>query len=697
MAFSMLIEGGGTMTRTCRLLAITLSLMLACAGTAAADGSGVMAMPGEACNTPAKPDWSDAEKWAWGKICVGEAADMADYADGPIDPKSDDAWPKGRDLSARFLEAILLVEPFRSAVPIKGVAIEHAHFGDVIDLSNASLIRALWFWDSRFDKTVSMLTLRSPAPVGLDGSWFGDSLDFQRAQIDGSILMRSVVVKHKVTMEATKIGSILDLTGADVGGDVSFTRLATGGGVILDASTLGAELSVYGAHIGERLSLNGVHVVGNANMERMVLSGTLFADADDNAGPARFDGGVDLLGATIAGGSEFRAARVGRKLTFEQASVGGYLWLSGDDHSRGDFGQIDLVGTHIGSGVQIHGASFHGLVNFEDARVDQSVEMYGGVEFYREVRMDRAKLGGNVDITDAIFDGPVNMRAIQVGTDLLMHSGTEFDRDLDLSFSRISENLDMTEGTFTNVNLTGAMIASEIRLGAIEAAVPTWRARQEPEKTNEVQLILRNVSAGALQDLPKSWPDHVDLEGFTYARLGGFGSPAATLGGRKTSELLTWLEKQDGYSPQSYMQLAAVFRSSGYPSKADWILFNGKLRELFHARPDQFIFLFLYCITTGFGIYPQVAALWVILLVAIGTFVFGRDKEPTLAQMNWTDRAIYSLDMLIPVVHLRGKNYGFEPASNRARYYLYFHRFAGFLLASVLIASMTHGGIELHS
>jgi hypothetical protein len=145
------------------------------------------------------------------------------------------------------------------------------------------------------------------------------------------------------------------------------------------------------------------------------------------------------------------------------------------------------------------------------------------------------------------------------------------------------------------------------------------------------------------------------------------------------------------------MQLATVFRNSGYPDKADWILFKGKLRELGQARPDQFIFLLFYCITTGFGIYPQVAALWVILLVAIGTIVFGRDKEPTLAQMNWTDRVIYSLDMLIPVVHLRGKNYGFEPASNRARYYLYFHRFAGFLLASVLIASMTHGGIELHS
>jgi hypothetical protein len=52
--------------------------------------------------------------------------------------------------------------------------------------------------------------------------------------------------------------------------------------------------------------------------------------------------------------------------------------------------------------------------------------------------------------------------------------------------------------------------------------------------------------------------------------------------------------------------------------------------------------------------------------------------------------------MLIPVVHLRGKNYTFEPQSNHVRYFLYAHRFIGFLLATVLIASLSHGSVEFH-
>lgn len=685
------------MPKMWRLLAITLLLMLDCSGMAAADSPGVMAMPGEACNTPAKPDWSDAEKWAWGKICIGETADMAEFAPGPTDPKSDDAWPHDRDLSARFLEAILLVEPFRSAVPIAGVSIQHAHFSDYIDLSNASLIRALWIWDSRFDGALYMLTLRSSGPLGLDGSWFQDHLDFQRAQIDGSVLMRNVVVKKGVSMAAIRIGSSLTMVGADIGGNLDLDRLNSGGGVFLNGSTERADFDISGAHIGDMLNLNGAHIAGDANLQRMVLSGTLFAAPEEGIGAARFDHDADLLGAAIGGGAEFRAARVHGELTFEQASIGGYLWLSGEGNERGDFGQIDLVGAHVGSGILIHQADFRGLVRFDDARVDQSVKINSGVEFFRGVQMIRAKIAGDVEIKSTVFDGPVQMKALQVGNSLSMNHYAEFDRKIDLSFARIGENLDMTEGTFTDVDLTGATIASELRLGAIETAVPTWQVPQQPASPADVQLVLRNVSAGALQDLPTSWPKVIDLEGFTYTRLGGFGTPVAVLAHRDTSEFTDWLEKQTAYSPQSYMQLATVFRNSGYPDKADWILFKGKLRELGQARPDQFIFLLFYCITTGFGIYPQVAALWVILLVAIGTIVFGRDKEPTLAQMNWTDRVIYSLDMLIPVVHLRGKNYGFEPASNRARYYLYFHRFAGFLLASVLIASMTHGGIELHS
>ncbi|HEY2889902.1 MAG TPA: hypothetical protein VGJ31_04715 [Dongiaceae bacterium] len=683
-----------------RLLAIIFSWILGllafggsilgAAGLAHADQPGVMAMPGEACATPPVSDWTEPEKWAWGRICTGEVADMADHTGGSDEPATSDDWPAGRDLSLRFLETILLVEPYRSAVPILGVRIHGAHFAEFVNLSNASLIRELWLDNSRFDRGADMLSLHSNGSLSLEHSWFGGPLDLQRSQIDGSLFMKNVVTADEISMTAAKIASILDLTAASVGGDLDLSRLSVNGDVILTSSEEHGALNISGSHLGNKLDFNGAHIAGDANLQRLTLASTLFAEADKAGKRTRFDGGLDMLGAVLSGSAEFIGASARKELILEQASIAGYLWLAGDDDQRGDFVQVDLVGAHIGSGILIHQADFHGKVRASDIHVGQSVEINSGVEFFRAVEMIRARIEGDFDITRTTFDGPVDMKGLQVGDDLLINQTAEFDRDLNLVFARIGQSLDFTNGTFAAVDLTGATIGSEIRLASQSASPPKWNTPRT--------LILRNVSAGALQDVPTSWPDEIDLEGFTYMRLGGAGAPVAALGERATSEFTDLLEKQKAFSPQSYMQLATVFRNSGYADKADWILFKGKLRELDESiyRPDRFLFLFIYCITTGFGIYPQLAALWVILLVVIGTFIFGRDKRRELSEASWFDRAIYSLDMLIPVIHLRKSNYEFEPASTRARYYLYFHRLAGFLLASVLIASMTHGGVELH-
>jgi hypothetical protein len=421
------------------------------------------------------------------------------------------------------------------------------------------------------------------------------------------------------------------------------------------------------------------------NLQRLSLGSNLFAKADKGGKQARFDGGLDMLGAVLSANAEFIGTITRKELIFEQASIAGYLWLAGDDQHRGDFGPVDLVGAQIGSGILIHLADFRDQVRLADAHVGQSIEINSGVEFFMAVELTRARIDGDFTIRQTKFDAPVDMKALRVGNDLSFNDGAEFEGDLNLAFARTGQSLDFTNGTFAAVDMTGATIGSEIRLGA------------KQKSDLNAKLSLRNVSAGALEDVSaSSWPAEVDLEGFTYTRLGGFGTPVADQHAASTYTDL--LERQSVYSPPSYMQLATVFRNSGYADKADWILFKGKLRELDESiyRPDRFIFLFIYCITTGFGIYPQLAALWVILLVVIGTFIFGRDKRRELSEASWFDRAIYSLDMLIPVIHLRKSNYEFEPASTRARYYLYFHRLAGFLLASVLVASMTHGGVELH-
>ncbi len=453
------------MPKACRLLAIALSLPILCAGEAAADSPGmpgVMTMPGERCTVEAKPEWSAAEKWAWGKICVGEIADMVEFAPGPDDPKKDDTWPDGRDISARFLDTVLLLEPYRSTIPNLGVTIQHAHFADYIDLSEASLIRTLWLEKSRFDQGVNLSTLHSTRLLGLDGSRFNEKVNLQRAEIDGSVFMRNVLARNEITMTAAKIGSSLTLDDSIVSGDLGLDRMTTGSGVFLariqaknvdlsDAhigdrveltdstianlldidrittadsvflnGTQAATLDVSGAHIGFQLNLDGVHITGNTSLQSVSVSGALFATTQKDRGrnPTQFDGNLDMLGAHIGGGAEFDGAQIHGELILEQASVGGNLWLAGSAGNRGDFGEITMPSARIGAALLIHQADFHKPVRINDVQFGQNVKLSDGVRFFDLVQMIRTKVDGDIQIADTTFNGPVDMHAIQIGSNI---------------------------------------------------------------------------------------------------------------------------------------------------------------------------------------------------------------------------------------------------------------------------------------
>ena len=112
----------------------------------------------------------------------------------------------------------------------------------------------------------------------------------------------------------------------------------------------------------------------------------------------------------------------------------------------------------------------------------------------------------------------------------------------------------------------------ELRLGSDKHPATQWQ--------KGAKLILRNAQVGALQDLPEAWPDHLELDGFTYQRLGGFAATGENdRATRPVSWLKKWLQKQESYSPQPYEQLASVLRKAGYMSMARDILYLARERE----------------------------------------------------------------------------------------------------------------------
>lgn len=112
------------------------------------------ALPGQECRTDPHESWNEAEEWAWGEICAGRIADF-NKRDGlaePLDPNEPDGWDDGakkRRLRPAFLEAVLLHEPWRSAVSWQGVRIAGALFSEELDLAHARLERQLWLDECR--------------------------------------------------------------------------------------------------------------------------------------------------------------------------------------------------------------------------------------------------------------------------------------------------------------------------------------------------------------------------------------------------------------------------------------------------------------------------------------------------------------------------------------------------------------------
>lgn len=82
---------------------------------------GQVALPGGPCRVEAHQSWTDVEKWVWYRLCVGEVANLSERDGRRLDPASTKGWDEERLLSPKFLESVLLHEPWVSAVPRQGV------------------------------------------------------------------------------------------------------------------------------------------------------------------------------------------------------------------------------------------------------------------------------------------------------------------------------------------------------------------------------------------------------------------------------------------------------------------------------------------------------------------------------------------------------------------------------------------------
>jgi hypothetical protein len=187
-------------------------------------------------------------------------------------------------------------------------------------------------------------------------------------------------------------------------------------------------------------------------------------------------------------------------------------------------------------------------------------------------------------------------------------------------FARISGNVDIRGSTLAELNVSGAFIGGELRLGIWSKTPTVWRTKDGKPG----DLILINTRIANLSDEENAWPSegHLRLDGFSFGRLGGFEiDTGREMRRRGMSWWDNWARRDPAYSPTPYEQLAAALVAAGDRDAADEIRFLGRVRQ---RQTDMNwgsrIFSGILQYGAGFGIggYTFRVLYWVILISIAG-------------------------------------------------------------------------------
>jgi len=209
-----------------------------------------------------------------------------------------------------------------------------------------------------------------------------------------------------------------------------------------------------------------------------------------------------------------------------------------------------------------------------------------------------------------------------------------------------------TDGEF---KLRNAQVTGEFNLWGAHLRGPDRAVRARGLRAGELSLNpasvegmvdLTRVQVGALRDRSDAWPAQLRLDGFSYDHLLPVGE-AIDVRAR-----CSWLTRDaDAYRPQPYEQLAAYYRRLGHDDDARRVLLAKERRRRATLHPVRRAGGYLLDALVGYGYRPWLAGVWLVVLVAIGTAVFGARHPVPIdpAHRPHFSALVYTVDLLIPI------------------------------------------------
>lgn len=477
-----------------------------------------------------------------------------------------------------------------------------------------------------------------------------------------------------------------------------------------------AVISLHNVGVREQLDLSHRTVLVRFECENCVFSKIVATES-------RWQGGASLYRVKLFDTLDLSSAWINSSLVLTDSEVDGELDLSRaeivDDVVVAGSSRIgELVGdsVNIGGSLELRGVDVLRYATFWGAAVARDVLLQSNdagqrtvigssisAEELRNVGRDTpavlsfgsAKIDRRISISDTVVNGRLDMDAVRITEDLWLRDCSAIGGPTNLVFARIGQNIDLSSTLLNDIDLTGAHIGGELRLGASggRLTAPVWKPG--------AQLLLRNVELSSWTDATGNttlrdaacvpvkakadpWPDHIDAVGFSYQNVGGLGGGSPT-NKHDVDWFCRWLDRQIPFSLEPYQHAAGYLRRVGLEDDADEVLYCGKVREI--DNTPSWIGKFLLQVQrgfVGFGYHVERSLIWAALFIFIGQQIFSRTKEAKAHHMPYG--LAYSVEMFIPALSLRRVHQEID-LTGWQRYYFYFHKIMGWLLGSLVVAS----------
>jgi hypothetical protein len=487
--------------------------------------------------------------------------------------------------------------------------------------------------DLRARGSVSLRVARVAGSLDLAGAEIllpgHDALIADNAEIAGRLDCRDLVVDGQTRMHNTRIGSSLVMSGARLsnqdGPALSAGGLTVDGGVFLNKGFTGeGELRMVGARLGANFTISGA-TLRNAAGIALNLNRASMSVLDGSH--LTCTGAISMVSAQVASDLNLRNADIetGTEdpvLVAERATVGGALLVEGL-RARGE---LNLRTIRVGQRILLTGSK---LVN------------PGGTA----CRLSRSNIAADLFCDDMSAVGQIRLAGAVVGGSVYFKNA--------------------------QIRSPGSRALDAAGLHARELSLRTARPIDGVVDLSHAQFEI-------IKDDPALWPTELSLEGTTYQAL----EPSLPARDR-----LQWLDRDPrGHEPRAYEQLAAYYSSLGQPVQARSVMYARERQGAKAKPPLARIWSLLQDVTVGYGYQPWRALAWLVALLAAGTITFALAPPPPLqasAAPHFIP-AIYSLDLLLPVVNLGQKN-AFNP-SGAEQWLTYLLMAAGWILVTTIAA-----------